>query len=157
MPVCHLCQEIFMIVRLTQKQWGTLFYWGRDSAGCDGANEAVLLLLDVLCEMVPVPGPHDPRPETRRARPVGAARYDYYIAAPALTRSPRTRALWAWGHARGCTTVAASLRYLISLVRQAYPHLSGSTLTKVSRPECLAELARLIVEKGSADLEQTTD
>ena len=146
-----------MIVKLTQKQWCTLFYWGRDSAGCDGANQAILLLLDVLCEMVPVPGPHDELPKTRQARPFGSIRYDYYIAAPALTRSPRTRALWAWGYTRGCRTIAASLRYLISLVAQAYPHLSGSTLTKVSRPDCLAELARLIVEKGSADLEQTTD
>ena len=133
-----------MNIRLTESQWSSLFYWGRESAECDGTNHAARLLLDVLCELVPVPGRHDELPPTRRARPLGEATYDYAISLPAVVRSPRTRALWAWGHARGCRTVAASMRLLISLVEQAYPDLSGYNVTKKKRPECLGELARLI-------------
>ena len=138
-----------MNIHLTEHQYFSLFYWGRESADCDGANEAARLLLDVLCELSPVPGRHDELPATRRGRAVGAAVYDYSISLPTVARSPRTRALWAWGYARGCRTVAASMRLLISLVEQAYPDLSGYNVTKKKRPECLGELARLIEQPAA--------
>lgn len=138
-----------MIVRLTDDQWASLFYWGRESQGCDGANEAARLLLDVLVELVPAPGRHDELPPTRRSRPTGAASYDYSVALPATTQSPRTRALWAWGHARGYATVAESFRQLIALVVRAYPDLSLSRPTGTVRSECLAELARLITHDAT--------
>lgn len=138
-----------MIVRLTDAQWSALYYWGRESPrqgnrGCDGANEAALLLLDVLLELVPAPKRTDELPPTWRSRPAGSARFEHSIALPATTRSPRTRALWAWGYNRGCFTVAESFRQLIALVVRAYPDLSLSRPLGVVRPECLAELARLI-------------
>lgn len=138
-----------MIVRLTNTQWAALFYWGRESQDCDGANEAARLLLDVLLELVPAPSRSDKLPATHRSRPPGFATYDHSIALPATTRSPRTRTLWVWGYARGCHTVAASFRLLVGLVMQAYPHLNGSTLERRARPECLAELARLITASSS--------
>lgn len=133
-----------MIVRLNDDQWRALFYWGRESAGCDGTNSAARLLLDVLLEVFPAPERRDELPPTRRRRPVGAAVFEHSVDLPATTRSPRTRALWAWGHARGCVTVAESFRLLISLVVRAYPDMSLSRPLDSVRSECLGELARLI-------------
>ncbi len=133
-----------MIVRITNAQWTALFYWGRESASCDGTNAAALKLLEVLVELVPVPSRPAELPPTIRFRPIGSARFEHSIALPATTRSPRTRALWAWGHNRGCFTVAESFRQLIALVVRAYPDLSLSRPLGVVRSECLAELARLI-------------
>lgn len=141
-----------MIVRLTYDQWAALFYWGRESQNCDGANESARLLLDVLRELVPAPEHYDRLPPTKRTRPVGAAKYEHSVALPSTTQSPRTRALWEWGYGRGCTTIAESFRRLVALVMRAYPHLDGSCLTRVDRPECLAELARLILFDPAATL-----
>ena len=135
-----------MVVRLTRDQWIALFYWGRECQNCDGANEAARLLLDVLLELVPKPpGRHDELPPTNRGRPAGTAGYDHSIELPATTRSPRTRALWVWGYSYGCDTVAESFRRLVGLVEQAYPDLDLSKAANTVRPECLAELARLIL------------
>lgn len=135
-------------VGITLEDWDALHCWGVEAANTKNTSRAARLLLAVLLDVEGKPPRYDDCPAPTRGRPQGSTYYNDAVRISQTTDSSGTRALWMWGHERGCRNVAESFRLLMVKVRQAYPDLSLTPPEGGHRVECLHELATLIEEKG---------
>lgn len=111
-----------MDIRLSKTQHDFLLQWGR-AQSLESATDAAKLLLGMLLECQGDPKEYEnalPRPQYRPRGWNGARVYSCSCKINPYSRSPRTRALWAWGTERGEQTMAGSFRALVDVLIETW-------------------------------------
>lgn len=108
-----------MLIRLTKTQYETLRTWG-ELQGVQSPDNAAGLLLDVLRESFVPADRAINQPQSSPRGWNGARVYSAHVKIPPHSRSPKTRALWAWGSQRGERNISTSFRTLVTILGETW-------------------------------------
>lgn len=118
-----------LLIRLTQREWNAVWYWGQSAAGITSADRSARYLVKVLHQYLSNVGGitylREQLPKTQRHRRKGVSNqaYNAEVKISQMEGSVSVRTLWGWGHDRNCVNISESFRELVRLLMACFPHV----------------------------------